>query len=78
MSLLLEERDQDLSSEARCPLDVDADHINERASVSAELNAPLNIWQPMLAPVVKMNVRKALDRGLAEDKLDLESGSYPG
>ena len=48
------------------------------SAVSAELNAPLNIWQSILAPVLRMNVRKALDRGLAEDKLDLESGSYPG
>ena len=48
----------------------------QQTQVTARLEAPLRGPQRLLAPLLRRQVHKSLSRGLAEDKSDLESGSY--
>ena len=47
-----------------------------RSLVEARLVAELTGVQALLAPLLRRNVARALSRALAEDKNDLENGSY--
>lgn len=47
-----------------------------RSLVEARLVAELSGVEALLAPLLRRNVARALSRALAEDKNDLENGTY--
>lgn len=49
----------------------------DRSTVLAHLQAEVSGLSAFAAPLLRRSVRGALDRALAEDREDLESGTYP-
>ena len=50
----------------------------DRSTVRARLQADVRGLAALVAPVLRHNIGRALDRALAEDREDLESGRYDG
>jgi hypothetical protein len=48
----------------------------DRSNVEARLEAEVNGFGALAAPLLRRSVRRAFDRALAEDRNDLESGTY--
>lgn len=48
----------------------------QRSTVNARLDAEVNGLVALAAPLLRRSVERALDRALAEDRNDLESGTY--
>lgn len=48
----------------------------ERSTVEARLEAEVNGLSALAAPLLRSSVKRAFDRALAEDRDDLESGTY--
>lgn len=49
-----------------------------RSTVEVRLEAEVEGLAALAAPLLRRTVTRALDRALAEDRHDLESGTYPG